>query len=191
MYLRPTPRGFAASAAVALALLGPAAVRAQPVGPQPLYVGLGWQAFQFTGLGPVTFPATGFLLTLTGPGTVRVVDGGIVGDVFQLFVDGGAAPALTTSFPNPALDGTDTGALDGDAAWADPRLGRGTLTLGPGTYVLTFDVTRLAAGTSDGQGYIDATLGTTAVAPEPTKVASVGVGLAVLFGAARRRRHTR
>lgn len=169
-----------ARVAAALALLAlPAAAHAQP---QDLDPNNGPQFFLFGGLGPITFPADGFALTVGGPTTLRVVGLGLTGNIFQVFLNGSLAFTTAPLIASP--DGTDTGALDLDAALADGRLSRGSVDLAAGTYTIGITV----SGTSgfDGQGVIDAN--DASVVPEPAAVLTLGAGLAVLAGGAWRRR---
>lgn len=174
-------------------LTGAAALLALPFGaaraqPADLYPDLGWQGFFFSGPGPVFYPAEGFSLILSRRSDVRLVGGGIAGNVFALYLNGAATPALTTSAVGATDDGADTGALDGDAAWADTRLSRGTVTLDAGNYLLNVRVVRIAGGTTDQdvqQGFIDANATTV---PEPDALLLTGAGLAVTVVTATRRR---
>lgn len=178
---RPRRALAAAALAVAAALVGsPGRAAAQP---QDLLPDAGWFFFDFAGVGPITGPADGFVLSLARPGTLRVVDFGTIGDVFTLALTGSAAMSLTTSPIIPGTDGVDPGVLDGDEAWADGRLSRGELLLAPGDYTIALAVSRTAAGSAGGLGLISVTS-----TPEPATVVLTAAGLAVaaLAGGVRR-----
>jgi hypothetical protein len=179
MSLSRLSRVCRALAAVTLAaLLAPTGRAAAQ--PQDLFPDAGWFFFDFAGTGPVANPADGFVLSLATPGTLRVVDFGVVGDVFTLALAGAASHTLTTSPILPGTDGLDSGVLDGDEAWADGRLSRGQLLLAPGDYTIAIAVSQTAAGTSGGVGLISVTS-----TPEPATLGLVAGGLAALV---RRRR---
>jgi hypothetical protein len=78
----------------------------------------------------------------------------------------------------------------GAAAWADPRLSRGALTLGPGRYTLTLQLRTAAEGWDYGSGFLRADLidAPSTTVPEPATWTLLGAGLLALAGHAARRR---
>ena len=170
--MRSALRGLLATGTLLLALAAPAPARAQVALPLNAWTQFQW----FDGVGPVDDPFAGFFLSLLHPAVVQLTDAQATGDAFDLFVDG----VLRLSTPAvPAL--LATGAGTGDQAWADPRLSKGSLALGPGTYLLEVHV-RQDAGFGFGEGFIRA------VIPEPTTPALLGPAFAALLGVAWRRR---
>jgi hypothetical protein len=176
-------------AALALALaVAPAPAAAQTALPLGSWTEFFWSAVP----GPIDDPAGGFTFTLAAPGRLRLVDAFAVGEVFDLFVNG--ALRLTTSTPADDVLGTETDATDGDAAWADARLGRGELALDAGTYAVTVGVRAGAPGYDYGSAFLRADLAGGApppvvtTTPEPASVALLGAGLAAVAATAARRR---
>ncbi|EXI71308.1 MAG TPA: hypothetical protein DIT03_00610 [Candidatus Accumulibacter sp.] len=151
------------AAAAALAAAAPlAAAAVVPIG--------SWGSFQFG-------TAPSFIDTYTidvAPGThvkVRIVDGFVIGDEFSYSVDGAALQFTSDADAN---DGVDSGAFDGDAAWADPRLSRALLYLLPGLHTIDLSITQNATGTSGGAAFIRADV------PEPATLGMLGLALAGL-----------
>lgn len=171
-------------ALVAVALFS-ASVVARPAAAQPVLDG-GWSQFLwFTTTSGIESPFDAFSLTSANPFIVRVVDCCVIGDQFQLSWTGSAVGSMSTgAFVG---DGDQSDQFDGDDAWADARLSKGSVLLGAGTYDFTLQVSRYATGTTNGSGFIDAATAVSAV-PEPSTVALVAGGLVGLAGVARRRR---
>jgi hypothetical protein len=157
--------------ATIVALSSPSVLEAQT----PLTPGT-WSLFEwFAGVGPVD--GNGFLLNATQRTRVRVTDDGVTGDAFDIFLNG-VFLLGTPSVP----DGVFTGALDGDAAWADPGLSKIDFFLLPGQYTITLAVRQTASGFDYGEGFLradDAPLPPVSTVPEP---ATVGLFAAGLFG---------
>jgi hypothetical protein len=181
-----TRLGAALSVALAVAPAPAAAQTALPLG--------SWTEFFWSAVpGPIDDPAGGFTFTLAAPGRVRLVDAFAVGEVFDLFLNG--ALRLTTSAPADDALGAETDAADGDAAWADARLGRGELALDAGTYAVTVGVRAGAPGYDYGSAFLRADLAGGAppppvvtTTPEPASLALLGAALGAVAAAARRRR---
>ena len=176
------PRSIVLGSACLVALaLGPTRLGAQT----PLSPG-SWEFFEwFMGVGPVE--GNGFTIaSATDQIRIRVTDLGFTGDAFNIFVNGAAA-GTTPSVP----PGINTGALSGDAAWADSRLSSLELLLDPGSYLITVAVRETAPGFTFGEGAIRGDLvpdGPPTVIPEPATLLLVLPGLVATALVARRRR---
>lgn len=181
---RPAASALRTLALAAALSLSPTVARAQD--PVALAPGM-WAEFSwFDGVGSFTDPTGGFLLDVLRPVRVRVTDAFSAGDAFDLFVNGAWRLSTDEVASNDAVQ-----AGTGDAAWADPRLSRGALTLGPGRYTLTLQVRAAAEGWDYGSGFLRADLidEPTTTVPEPATTALLGSGLlALAAGAVRRRR---
>ncbi len=140
----------------------------------------GWYQF---GFGQAPSLAHSFSLTSLNPFNIRVVDGFIVGDRFQLNWSGTSTGMFQTS-PIANNDGVQSSAFDGNAAWSNPDLSRGQRVFAAGTYNFDVDIIRNAPGTSGGGAFIDATT----VVPEPATWALLATGLAGAAFARRKRR---
>ncbi len=131
----PLLRSLPVAVAALLALAGPARADAQAA----LLPG-SWSYFEwFSGLGPVE--GDGFTFDALAPVRLRFTDGGVTGDAFDIFINGvlfGATPGVP--------GGIFTDALDGDAAWGDPRLSKAELRLDPGSYLITLELRESSAG---------------------------------------------
>ena len=156
--------------AIILAMSSPSRLAAQ----MPLTPG-SWSFFEwFLGVGPVE--GDGFSFTASQLTRLRVVDDGVSGDAFDIFLNG----ALLFGTPS-VTGGVYTAAFDGDAAWAAPELSKGEIFLQPGQYTITLAVRDAASGFDYGEGFMridDATPPVNTV-PEP---ATAGLFAAGLFG---------
>lgn len=140
----------------------------------PLTVGGSPELFQYTGgTGPIDTPSGGYQLTLTSQARIDLTDRLMIGDQYQLFVNGSLR--LTTSAINMSLDGFQTNTTSFADAWANPYLSKGSLYLGPGTYQLDITAIRVAAGVDYGSGYIRAV-----GVPEPNTLLLLGMGILLL-----------
>jgi hypothetical protein len=184
--VRDRSRGALLAAALTLAAAAPlSAARAQ----LPLTTG-SWQPFAwYDGAGPVGDPFGGYTFTITGPGTLRVVDTDVIGDVFQLFLNG--TLRLTTSAPPSDYVGMGLGTYDGDIEWTyRDYWSFGELALDPGTYQLDLVVQETAPGWDYGQAWIrlDAEEAPpTSTVPEPASVTLLATGLLAAALVGRRR----
>ncbi len=139
-----------------------------------------WTNFYWSGSAPV-YATPSFTVTWGGTFRLWVTDGFITGDQFEVYVDN--VLAFTT---NSVTKDIDTFATNGDSAWGDYRLSKGSILLGPGSYVVdikVIDQTTLVAG---GGAFIRATCET--VVPEPSSVLALVSGLGGVLGLAWRRR---
>ncbi|MDX5360814.1 MAG: PEP-CTERM sorting domain-containing protein [Alphaproteobacteria bacterium] len=184
--LQARPRRLLTAAAIAAAaVLGTQAASAAPV---TLTVDGAYEIFGFSGLGAITSPADGYQVTVgAGGALIDVVDCCIVGDEFDVTFDDGASPfTLSSSAINPADDGVNTGAITMPDALADGRLSSLVgVYLSPGLWDIDIVLTRVAAGTSFGDGFIQAR---SAAVSEPALLALFGLGLLGIGVAAQRRR---
>jgi hypothetical protein len=186
------------AALLAAAALAPLASAAQTV--QPLSLNGEWSEFDVDELlAPVDAPLGWsaldgsplmFSFTLVGEAVLRVVDAGLAGDTFRVFVNGvvhDTSVVPLTDYASAANIGTDF-----TAAWADGgvQFSRLALTLGPGSYTVSGQLYQSVG--LDGVP-LNATVGAIALAPvpEPTSVATLLTGLlliaSVLRGRSRRK----
>jgi len=143
---------------LAFTLLLAAMLLAGALSAGPLPLG-SWETFSF---GVATSQAVpSWDLTVTSSALLRVVDCCVIGDQFAIYID--SAHAFDTS-PIVGNDGVQSGAFDGDTAWANPHLSKGSILLGPGVYQIDEWVIRNALGNTSGGAFIRADATTV---PEP------------------------
>lgn len=142
-----------------------------------------WQTFNWDGRGPIGSPADGYQTSEAVPELLRVVDCCIIGDRFRVFVN--TVLAFDTSAILPADDGVQSGLFDGDSAWADARLSKGSVVLGAGPNQIDIEVIGLATGYTSGGAFIRIDESQPTPTPEPSTLLLVGSGIA---GAAHRLR---
>lgn len=120
-----------------------------------------------------------FDVTLATDAVLTVVDGGLSGGRFEVFVDG--VSRGLTSLPGDA--GDESKDLDFDAALADARWSRGQFHLPAGTYVIT------GRAVAFGPDLLAETGGALLTpVPEPETWALFGVGTLLVGAALRRQR---
>jgi hypothetical protein len=135
-----------------------------------LPVSTSWSTFNWNG-GPGVMATPSFDLTTGGLTTVQVTDAYVVGDQFEVYVDG-LLKLTTNSVPYDPV-WTDSG----DVAWADPHFSKGWFDLGAGDYLIEV---KTIAGMNNGTGYIRAIQGE--AVPEPMSLVLGAMGLAAMGG---------
>ena len=143
---------------LAFRLLLAATLLAGALSAGPLPMG-SWQIFSFGEAPSLADPS--YELTVASSALLRVVDCCIIGDQFAIYID--SLHAFDTS-PIVNNDGGESGAYDGDTAWAHPDLSKGSILLGPGVYQIDEWVIRNAFDTTSGGAFIRADATTV---PEP------------------------
>jgi hypothetical protein len=121
-----------------------------------------------------------FDIVLTESTFLKVVDGGLAGDRFEVFANGQSL-GLTSQ---PSNDTGDVSMdLDFDAAYANGGWSRGVFTLEPGSYSITGRTVTFGTGLFAGTGGV-----TLVPVPEPGTWALMGTGAILVAGALRRAR---
>jgi hypothetical protein len=142
-----------------------------------------WNFFSWTNSTVVAAPWATFTFNAPAQGSVvQITDIANIGDRFRLDWTGTTSGFFETG-PFSGGDGVDTGILNADAAWADPRLSKGSALFGAGNYNMTLSVIRNATGFDSGGAFLRAT-----TVPEPSTYALLATGLIALVVTARRRR---
>jgi hypothetical protein len=147
-----------------------------------------WESFTWDDGGTVPFATapTPWTFTTTQNTQLQVTDGYVIGDEFSIAITGTMNEILNTSAINPALDGTSGSGTDGASAWADTDYSRAAINLTPGTYSVTVNIIKNAAGQTSGGAFLqDAT-----VTPEPGSIALLAMGLLGAAFLMRRRLHS-
>jgi len=147
----------------------------------PLVVGAGWSTFGWSG-GPDVWATPSFSLTTTGPATIQVTDGGVTGDIFEVYVDSVLTMTTSTVVPDLSLG------LWGDDAWADARFSKGCFVVDKGSFEITIKNIAVPSSTGTGDGNIRALDGVVPCIPEPSSVLALVSGLGGVLGLAWRRR---
>lgn len=127
-----------------------------------------------------------FNFTLSQATTLRVVDAGFSGDVFQVF-DNGVSIGFTSAAVNNYVDGNTPTVIDFNTAWANSNFSQGTFLLGTGVHNITGV---LSTSALDGSGMpFNATLGAVSLTAVPVPFAGLFMltGSALLAAVGRRR----
>lgn len=168
---------FRALALVAL-LAAPSLTHAGPITPDGT-----WNPFSWTS-GPGAWQTeTPFTFTLTGNGTLDVVDAFAQGDRFESYYEispgSNSLLGITSQVNGPAnfMPGPDP-------AWLSPGFSKGSWQLGPGSYSITFKNVQIAEGAPDGTAYFRVTADLGGVGgPGLAQVPEPGTLLLAAFGA--------
>jgi len=157
------------------ALLLLALAWAAPAGAVSIAVDGGWTNFSWVGgPGPIDTPADGYQFTSATSVEIQITDCCTIGDRFEIFVD--SVSQGLTSATAPADFGVPSGAFTGPASWADSRLSKISLVLGPGTYDIDISVVTSVSILSSG-GFIQVL----SIVPEPSVLGLLALGLAGLM----------
>jgi len=147
----------------------------------PLVVGAGWSDFGHSG-GPGVWDTPVFELYTSGLTTVQVTDGGVTGDIYEVYVN-----SVLTMTTGTVVPGIATGNWY-DAAWADARLSKGCFVVDKGQYLIEIKNIAIPDGYPNGAGNIRALDGVVPCIPEPSSVLALVSGLGGVLGLAWRRR---
>jgi PEP-CTERM motif len=143
----------------------------------PLTDGI-WESFFWSNLGPIDSNAEGYQITVPVGfiGLLRVVDGFLIGDQFDVFQNPGGFFSFSTSAFS-GTDGAPSGASDGDSAWSNLNLSKGSKEFGVGIWEIDISTNRLALGSNSGEAFIRLDL---AAVPEPATNLLLGIGLVLM-----------
>jgi hypothetical protein len=137
----------------------------------PITVDGGWTNFSWSdGTGPIDSPSDGYQFTSATSVVVQITDSTLIGDVFEIFVN-----SITAGLTSAPVGSGPSGAVSGPVAWADSRLSKIQLALGPGTWDIDIDVDTAVA--TNGGGFIQVLS-----VPEPGTLALLALGFAGLLG---------
>jgi hypothetical protein len=161
-------RSLQAAAGLLLALC-----LASPAAAISITVDGGWTNFSWAdGTGPIDTPDDGYQFTSATSVVVQITDCCVIGDRLEIFVN--SVSQGLTSATAPADFGVASGAFSGPNSWADSRLSKISLALGPGSYDIDI-VVNTTVGTSGG-GFIQVLS-----VPEPGALALLALGCAGLL----------
>lgn len=123
--------------------------------------------------------------TFTGSAILFILDVGDKGDTFSAY-DNLALVGSTSGVPNTIPNNNSCG-FDIGCAIADAGYSRATITLGPGSHSLTFQITQNALGTTGGNAFFRVSPTATTPVPEPSTLVILGTGLLAMEGWRRRK----
>jgi hypothetical protein len=156
---------------LALPVLVLALAFSSPAGAISIVVDGGWTNFSWAdGTGPIDSPSDGYQFTSATSVVVQITDCCVIGDQFEIFVN-----SVSQGLTSAPVGSGPSGSLSGPIAWADSRLSKISLALGPGTYDIDIDVDTSVA--SNGGGFIQVL----SVVPEPGTLALLALGFAGLL----------
>jgi hypothetical protein len=131
----------------------------------------GWTNFSWVGgTGAIDTPADGYQFTSATSVVVQITDCCSIGDRFEIFVN-----SVSQGLTSAPVGSGPSGAFDGPSSWADSRLSKISLALGPGSYDIDIVVTTSVSTLTSG-GFIQVLS-----VPEPGALALLAVALAALL----------
>jgi hypothetical protein len=167
----PAAHAVSSRRLLALAALLLAFAVAAPASAISIAVDGGWTNFSWVGgTGPIDTPSDGYQFTSATSVVVQITDSAVIGDRFEIFVN--SVSAGLTSAP---VGSGPSGAFSGPNAWADSRLSKIQLALGPGTYDIDISVVTSVSTLTSG-GFIQVLS-----VPEPGTLALLALGFAGLL----------
>jgi hypothetical protein len=156
---------------LAVAVLLLALLFSSPASAVSIAVDGGWTNFSWSdGIGPIDSPSDGYQFTSATSVVVQITDSTLIGDVFEIFVN-----SVSVGLTSTPVGSGPSGAFSGPVAWADSRLSKIQLALGPGTYDIDIDVDTSIAVPAG--GFIQVL----SVVPEPGTLALLALGFAGLL----------